>query len=232
VSPAILSQGRGKDELETKNDERNPDTNTTEFEEGGNMSDENAFQDLIRRVRAGDAAAAGELVRTYEPAIRRAARVRLVDKRLGRVLDSMDICQSVLASFFVRAALGQYELDKPEQLLKLLATMARNKLADHARQEQAGRRDNRRTEAGSAEDRQLAASGPTPSQQVAAKEIFHEVHRRLTPDERILADHRAQGREWIEIAAEVGGTPEALRKRLSRAIDRVAGELGLDELKL
>jgi RNA polymerase sigma factor (sigma-70 family) len=195
------------------------------------MTEENAFQDLIRRVRAGDANAANELVRSYEPAIRRAARVRLVDKRLGRVLDSMDICQSVLASFFVRAALGQYELEKPEQLLKLLATMARNKLADHARQEQAGRRDNRRLEAGSADERQIAAAGSTPSQQVAAKEIFHEVHKRLSEDERILADHRAQGREWADIAAEVGGTPEALRKRLSRAIDRVAQELGLDALK-
>ena len=55
-------------------------------------------------------------------------RVRLVDTRLNRLLDSMDICQSVLASFFVRAALGQYELETPEQLLKLLATMTRNKL--------------------------------------------------------------------------------------------------------
>src|SRR5262249_12856502 len=195
------------------------------------MSEEIAFQDLIRRVRAGDAKAADELVRSYEPAIRRAARVRLVDARLGRVLDSMDICQSVLASFFVRAALGQYELDKPEQLLKLLATMARNKLADHARQQQAVRRDNRRVEAGSVGERQLAAPGSTPSQHIAAKEIFSEVQKRLTPDERILADHRAQGREWSDIAAELGGTPEALRKRLSRAIDRVADELGLDELR-
>ena len=194
------------------------------------MTDENQFQELIRRVRAGDANAASELVRSYEPAIRRAARIRLVDARLGRVLDSMDICQSVLASFFVRAALGQYELDKPEQLLKLLATMARNKLADHARQEQAGRRDNRRIEAGTAEDRQIAAAGSTPSQRVAAKEILQEVQSRLTDDERTLADQRALGREWADIAAEVGGTPEALRKRLSRAIDRVAQELGLDEL--
>jgi RNA polymerase sigma-70 factor (ECF subfamily) len=195
------------------------------------MNEENQFQELIRRVRSGDAGAASELVRSYEPAIRRAARVRLVDARLGRVLDSMDICQSVLASFFVRAALGQYELDKPEQLLKLLATMARNKLADHARQEQAGRRDNRRLEAGTVADRQIASAGSSPSQRVAAKEILDEVHNRLSPDERKLADQRALGREWSDIAAEVGGTPEALRKRLSRAIDRVAQELGLDELK-
>src|SRR5262249_13616623 len=49
-----------------------------------------AFQDLMRRVRAGDPAAASELVRQYEGEIRRVIRVRL-DARLGRVLDSMDI---------------------------------------------------------------------------------------------------------------------------------------------
>ena len=31
----------------------------------------------------------------------------------------MDICQSVFTSFFVRAALGQYEIEKPAQLLRL-----------------------------------------------------------------------------------------------------------------
>src|SRR5262249_16385308 len=111
------------------------------------------------------------------------------------------------------------------------ATMARNKLADHARQQHAGRRDNRRVEAGTAEERQIAGSDPTPSQYIAGKEILHEVQKRLTDDERKLADMRADGREWADIAAEVGGSPEALRKRLSRAIDRVGQELGLDELK-
>src|SRR3954465_1156045 len=99
------------------------------------MAQESEFQALIRRVRAGDEAAAAALVRTYEPAIRRAARVRLVDSRLRRLFDSMDICQSVLASFFVRAALGQYELDRPEQLLRLLVDMSRKKFVDHAREQ-------------------------------------------------------------------------------------------------
>jgi DNA-directed RNA polymerase specialized sigma24 family protein len=110
------------------------------------------FQALLGRVRRGDAEAAAELVRRYEPAIRRAARVRLVDTRLNRLLDSMDICQSVMASFFVRTALGQYELETPEQLLKLLATMTRNKLANQVKVHGAGRRDFRRVEDRSGRD--------------------------------------------------------------------------------
>src|SRR4051794_13517688 len=99
------------------------------------MSEEASFRDLIRRVRAGDDAAAFELVRQYEPEIRRAVRIRLHDGHMQRVLDSMDICQSVLGNFFARVAVGQFELDKPAQLLKLLVTMARNKLIDKARQQ-------------------------------------------------------------------------------------------------
>src|SRR5438309_2196398 len=100
------------------------------------MSAPDSFDDLIRRVRAGDQAAAAELVRRYEPAICRAVRFRLADSRLVRLLDSMDICQSVLASFFVIAAAGQYDITQPEQLLKLLVAMARNKLALEARAQQ------------------------------------------------------------------------------------------------
>src|SRR5438128_11905211 len=123
------------------------------------MVQEPSFADLIQKVRAGDHEAAAILVRRYEPSIRRAVRIRLVDARLGRVLDSMDICQSVLASFFVRAALGQYELDKPEQLLKLLATMALNNLVDHARQEQVGRLDKCRIDGVTVGERQRLATG-------------------------------------------------------------------------
>jgi RNA polymerase sigma factor (sigma-70 family) len=192
------------------------------------MTEESSFRELIGKVRAGDEAAAAELVRRYEPSIRRVARIRLADSGLQRLLDSTDICQSVFASFFVRAALGQYELDKPEHLLNLLFTMTRRKLTDHLRGEGAARRDHRRVQSPSGESRFPAASGASPSREVEAKEMLHELRRRLTPEERRLADLRAEGREWAAIAAEQGGSPEALRKRLQRAVERVAQEIGLD----
>src|SRR3954451_3115727 len=108
------------------------------------MPEAPTFEELIRRVRGGDQDAAAALVRTYEPAIRRAVRFRLADARLGGLLDSMDICQSVLASFFVRAAAGQYDLESPGKVLGLLATMAQNKLTSRARQQSAQRRGGRR----------------------------------------------------------------------------------------
>ncbi len=192
------------------------------------MSEDNSFADLIRRVRAGDAEAAAALVRQYEPAIRRSLRLRL-DPRLRRVCDSLDLSQAVLGSFFVRAAAGQYDLDTPAQLLKLLATMARHKLSKARRHQLQARRDARRNTAGGEEVQQVPAEASTPSQQVAARELLAEVRLRLSDVERRLMELRHQGHDWAAIAAELGGSPEALRKKLTRAVDRVAGELGLDE---
>jgi RNA polymerase sigma-70 factor (ECF subfamily) len=186
------------------------------------------FADFLRRVRAGDAEAAAELVRRYEAAIRMEVRLRLRNLRLRRVLDSMDVCQSVLASFFVRAAGGQYELDEPRQLLKLLVVIARNKVAYQARKERAQRRDNRRVEAVDLGELQVADAGPAPSQLVASAELLQEFRRRLSDEERRLADLRAGGLGWPEVAAELGGTPQARRMQWTRAVERVTRELGLE----
>ena len=105
------------------------------------MADDDDFAEFLRRIRAGDAVAAEELVRRYEPLIRREVRLTLHDPSLGPLVDSDDVCQSVLASFFCRAASGQYELGQPAQLLALLIRMARNKVACAARRHQAQRRD-------------------------------------------------------------------------------------------
>ena len=193
------------------------------------MPDQTAFADFIRRIRAGDAQAAAELVQQYESVIRLEVKLRLSDPRLRRLFDSMDICQSVLASFFVRAALGHYDLEEPGQLVKLLVGLARNKFAFHVRHERRQRRDHRRLEAVGQEQLEAAAA-PSPSQQIAARELLQAFRERLSAEERVLADRRAQGHAWAEIAAEMGGTPQARRKQLARAVERAAQQLGLDEV--
>ena len=164
-----------------------------------------------------------------EPAIRVAVRVRLQNPSLRRAFDSMDICQSVLANFFVRAAAGQFEIEGPKQLLNLLAVMARNRLAGAARRQRAARRDIRRLERPGLSDHDWADPEPPASRLVAGQELLQEFQRRLTAEERQLADLRSSGRTWPEIAGEVGGTADALRIRFGRAVDRVALELQLDD---
>jgi RNA polymerase sigma-70 factor (ECF subfamily) len=193
------------------------------------VPEDSTFQELMTRVRARDPEAAAELMRRYEPTIRRAIRVRLTDPALRRLFDSMDVCQSVFGSFFVRAALGQYQLEQPEQLVRLLIALSRKKLADHGRRQGAARRDSRRVkDVGLAVDR-LPSPDPGPVRRVAGQEVLRQVWERLSAEERDLAGRRAEGRTWVEIAAERGESTHALRKRLARALARVAQELGLDE---
>jgi len=187
-----------------------------------------SFAEFIRRVRAGDEQAAIDLIQRYEPAIRRAVRVRLRDPRLRRLVESVDICQSVFASFFVRTSLGQYDLDSPDKLIRLLAAIARNKVAHQANREHAPCRDQRRINPGAVLG-ECPAPGSSPSQQVAARELVEEARRRMTGDELRLLDRRDQGLAWAEIATELGGRPDALRVRLARAVTRISKELGLDE---
>jgi RNA polymerase sigma-70 factor (ECF subfamily) len=193
------------------------------------VSDSLIFRDLLERVRGGDAQAAANLVRQFEPELRRAVRVRLTDPRLRRVLDTVDICQSVLANFFIRVRIGEFDLSQPEQLLHLLLTMAKNKVLDKARRQQAGKRDQRRVEANpeiALDD--VAGREPEPGRVVELQDLLAEVRRLLDDEERYLADQRALGREWPEIAAELGAKPDALRKKLTRALDRVTARLGLE----
>ena len=192
------------------------------------MGADPSFADFIQRIRAGDAEAAVELVRQYEPVIRLEVRRRLSDPALYRLFDSVDICQSVMLSFFVRAAAGQYELDQPQQLLKLLVAMAQNKLAFQARKLHTQRRDSRREIAGSGPE--LQATAPGPERIVAGQELLREVRRHLTAEERHLADLRGEGHTWPEIVTLLGGTSQARRRQLTRALDRVVRHLGLDEV--
>jgi RNA polymerase sigma-70 factor (ECF subfamily) len=189
-------------------------------------ADSATFAEFLRRVRAGDESAATELVHLYEPALRLEIRLRLMDRRLRQLLDPADLCQSVLKSFFLRATTGQFDLDSPEKLVALLRTMARNKVAHQARRQQAQKRDLRRVVSlGEAEP---AATDPSPSRLAIGRELLDAFRNRLSVEERRMADLRSAGREWTEIAAELGGTPQGRRKQLARAVKRVAQELDLD----
>jgi RNA polymerase sigma-70 factor (ECF subfamily) len=192
------------------------------------MSDSSPFAEFVRRIRSGDAQAAEELVRKYEPLIRREVRLKLEDRRLERLFDSMDVCQSVMKSFFVRTAAGQYDLNDSGELVRLLVTMARNKLASAARRENRQKRDQRRATGDHDALAGVAGADPTPSRIIADRDLIDEVHRRLSDEERQLGDLRAKGHSWEEIAAQVGGTAQARRVQFARAIDRVAGELNIE----
>jgi RNA polymerase sigma factor (sigma-70 family) len=177
-------------------------------------------------VRAGDAQAAHELVQQYEPAVRSTIRLRLTDPRsrkLRRVYDSGDIVQSIWGRFFVRAALGQFDLRTPNDLSGLLVTMAKNRLSDKAR-EAANKVPTRGSESPT---ETIAGRTETPSEIVAWEEMVVKFRSRMSPKEQRIAELRVADCDWPEVAAQVGGTPDGVRKQLDRAIQRIERQLGL-----
>lgn len=186
-------------------------------------SDAARFEALIRQVRAGDQQAAADLVREYEPYIRRAARNRLRNSPLRRVLDSLDVCQSVLISLFHRAAQGQYELDTPEQLQRLLVRMVHNKVADAWR-----RYSVRILGQDGVEPPDQADVTLPPDELLCVQELHALARQNFSAEEWTLWEARESGLSWAEIAAQHGTTAESLRKQLSRAFERVSALLRQD----
>lgn len=192
------------------------------------MTDQATFTVFIRRIRGGDEQAAASLVQHYEPLIRRMVRLQLTRQGLRRLFDSMDVCQSVLASFFTRAAAGQYDLQRPDQLVKLLVTMARNQLVSAARRHCSQRRDHRRI-AAAADLHEIAGDQSTPSQKIAGRELVERFQQRLSDEEKQIAELRGQGLDWAAVARQLGGSAQARRVQLARAQERAGQGLGLEE---
>jgi hypothetical protein len=70
------------------------------------------------------------------------------------------------------------------------------------------------------------AASDTPSQVAAGGELLREFRVRLGEEERRIADLRAAGCIWAEVAAELGGAADARRMQFRRAVERVAQESG------
>jgi RNA polymerase sigma factor (sigma-70 family) len=185
------------------------------------------FSGWLSRLRAGDAAAAGDLVIHVTPVLRRVIRVHLTRLRLLRVIDPLDICQATLASFFARLTMTWPQAKSSNHLTALLVAIARNRIQDEARRYTAGCRDHRRVRTTDPGDHlfQLAALDPSPSKQVAWTELYEQALRRLTADERQLLEERLAGRSWAAIAADRRLSDEVLRQKLNRAVKRVRRQL-------
>ena len=184
------------------------------------MLNDEEFKLLMLKTREGDRDAAQRLVELYEPEIRRVARMRMTDPKLRRIVDSMDICQSVFGKFFRNAVTGELNLDTPNQLLGLLVTMTRNRVVDEHRRQTSKKRNAGETPL-AAESHMLVEDSPGPKTSFELKELLVQVRAKFTAEELKIADHRNSGLTWDEISFELGESSEVLRKRLERAIDRV-----------
>jgi DNA-directed RNA polymerase specialized sigma24 family protein len=108
--------------------------------------------------------------------------------------------------------------------------MARNKVLNLARDRKREKEARKAPVAQPSEPiDQAADSTPSVIHSLAVNELLDRARRLLGKDERWLVEARLAGKTWNEIGAESDESPEAVRKRYSRALERIAGQLGLDE---
>ena len=152
------------------------------------MDSDDEFRQLLARVRQNDESAVTELIRRYEPVVRTMVRawLRPWETRLRKVFDSADICQSVLAWFFLKGAPERYDLTQPDDLRKLFLVMVRNRVFYQVRRNKKHQHVDPMTE--DAAGRELP-----PDERMAGRELMEAITKRLTPEEVELAQRRVQG---------------------------------------
>ena len=175
----------------------------------------------------------------------------LVDREMNEIHkrrhDPEDVVQSVLMSFYVRTANGEYSFKHTGAMWNLLKQVARRKILKRIEKDNAVKRDIRKEEKADEEGLpnqvpthaqarlfgealEMALNGldsPTPEilrmqlYGYTVAEIMEKVLQGLaSPDPEILSK-RLQGKSEREIATEIGSTREAVRYKLKRICDRL-----------
>lgn len=188
----------------------------------------NEFNQRLQRLRSGDFDEINCFVAEYEPFIRRTLRFRIARAGLQSAADSVDVCQSVLGGFLLHLAAGEYALASEDDLRKLLVAIANKKFLVLNRRETATKRDHRQTRS-IEQIGELAVNVQNETyKNLEYTEFLATVVSRLSPEEQRLFECRREGVAWEVIAKELSQDAILLRKRFSRALQRVAIELKLD----
>lgn len=203
------------------------------------MSKPPSFQDQVAKALKGDGAARDWLSREYESFVYRCAHNKLY-AHLRPVVGSLDICGDVWKSFWEAADNGQFLtqevrkgstepdaflLDSPVELEKLLQSMVYHKVIRAFRKEAA----KGRTPPGGKVDvleGEPPASGPTPSVDAGNKELAEKAWALLSEEEKRILEWRIEEKfSFVDIAAQLGKKPDAVRKQYNSILDRLRTEL-------
>lgn len=176
---------------------------------------------LIRRIRAGDGAAREDLVRRFLPAMQRWAHGRL-PRQMRDLNETDDLVQVTLLR-----ALGHLEkfVDaEPGAFLAYLRQSLLNLVRDEIRRHQ------RRPEHGPVDTEASDADAPSLLDALVGDERMRAYERALASLPRrqqgLIVMRVELGMSYPQIAVEVGGSPDAARIMVARALVQLSRLLG------
>jgi RNA polymerase sigma-70 factor (ECF subfamily) len=193
-------------------------------------AEDESDEDLVRRVRAGDEAAARLLFERHLPELRAKARARLPASMRGKVAES-DVIQDAWLAAFLDVA--NFEDRGDGSFGRWLRRILESKIDDELRRHLVFQKRNVRREvrlATEAAGLEPARGQPSPSAELKDEE---EAARLRAVIESLSEDYATvirlvhdEGLTLVEAGARMGRTPDAARMLYSRAMERLSDRLG------
>lgn len=176
---------------------------------------ENEFLD---RISHGDPSAAVELDHRYRQRLCRLVQ-RALDSSIRQREDPEDVVQTVLRTYFRRAARGEFQIADSSDLWALLALITRRKILKRAKYHGAAKRETR-VEMVLAVDVE-GSRDPEPADAAIAAELVEKTLQGLEPRAGEVFQLRLAGCTEQEIATKLSCTRAAVRLQLKRIRERL-----------
>jgi RNA polymerase sigma-70 factor (ECF subfamily) len=174
---------------------------------------------LCELLNRGDAAAAEEVFRSYEPYLRMVVR-RQLTPRLRAKFDSIDVVQSVWTNVLQGLRDAYWEFPDEAHLRAFLIRLTHNRFISFYRQHRASlAREQPLSHAGV--EHLPAARHDRPSEVVQANELWDRLLALSPPDHHELLRLKNRGVSLAEIATRTGLHVSSIRRILYRLEDRL-----------
>jgi RNA polymerase sigma-70 factor (ECF subfamily) len=193
------------------------------------MADAPLDRSLLRLWQAGNEDAARQIFDRYVERLLALARKR-ISQRLASRVDPEDVVQSVFRTFFGRVKAGQFTIEDPDDVCKLLARITVNKTLRQIAFHKAAKR-NASLETGhgdEAHDRLLEVLDrePTPDDTNTFLDQLEHFLSQLRPQDKQILEMRMQGYNNVEIAEKLGISDRKIRRLMER-VRGIAEQEGL-----
>jgi len=191
-------------------------------------AEDESDEDLVRRVRAGDEAAARLLFERHLPELRAKARARLPAALRAKVGASDVVQEAWLAAYL---SLPGFEDRGDRSFAKWLQRILEHKLLDEIRRHAGASKRDARREQRMATDTPVADTGqPSPSAEVVSIERSAALSAAIDdlPSDQatVLRWIHQEGLTLVEAGERMGRSADAVRKLYGRALVRLGGRLG------
>jgi RNA polymerase sigma-70 factor (ECF subfamily) len=174
---------------------------------------------LLQQLSGGDADAAEQVFREYEPFLRQLVR-RQINPRLRAKFDSADVVQSIWADLLAGFRGARWTFSDAAQLRAFLIKATHNRFLDRVRQAHPALAREQPLEMTAAECLPPAPE-PRPSETAQADDVWEKLLALCPPDHHEVLRLRRQGLSRAEIAARTGlheGSVRRILRRLAREL--------------